>query len=257
MELSACIELLFSDETEDVAERIRLTKRNGLDAVEFWLWSNKDLDAIEAALQETGLPLCGCVAEPMIALTDPQNHDRFLEGLEQSVVVAQRLGATILIAQAGNDLEGLSRAEQRTPLVHVLRQAGDVLSGTGVRLGLEPLNTLIDHKGYFLSSTAEALDIVDDVGRPEIGIVYDLYHSAVMGERIEEVLAGRVDRVLHAHVADHPGRHEPGSGGVDLAERLRWLFGQGYEGRVGLEYRPMARTGEVIVDVRQRLEGVE
>lgn len=254
MHLSACIEWLFADEAKDVADRIRLAKAQGLDAVEFWLWSNKDLDAIELALRETGLPLSGFVAEPMVALTDPANHAAFLAGLKQSTEVAQRLGAQVLIAQTGNVLPHRSREDQREALVTCLRAAADVLAGTGVRLGVEPLNSLIDHRGYFLSATSEALDIVDEVGRPEIGIVYDLYHSAVMGERIEDVLAGRVHHVIHAHVADHPGRNEPGTGEIDLAARLNWLFAQGYTGRVGLEYRPTLPTSEAIAKVRQHLE---
>lgn len=254
MRLSACIEWLFADEAKDVADRIRLAKADGIDAVEFWLWSNKDLDAIEQALRETGLPLSGFVAEPMIALTDPENHETFLAGLKKSAEVAQRLGATVLIAQAGNDLPGRSREQQREALVTCLSAAADILAETGVRLGLEPLNTLIDHKGYFLSSTSEALDIIDEVDRREIGIVYDLYHSAVMDERIEDVLAGRVHHVIHAHVADHPGRNEPGTGEIDLASRLAWLFAQGYAGRVGLEYKPIRPTSQAIDAVRESLQ---
>ena len=58
-----------------------------------------------------------------------------------------------------------------------------MLAGTGARMALEPLNTRVDHPGYFLELTTEGLDIVDEVGRPEIGLLYDLYHSMVMGER--------------------------------------------------------------------------
>ena len=254
MQLSACIEWLFADEAEDIGDRIRLAKAAGLDAVEFWLWSNKDLDAIEAALAETGIALSGFVAEPMIALTDPANQAAFLEGLKRSVEIANRLGAKVLIAQAGNDLPGKSRHEQRAALTACLAAAADVLEGSGVRLGVEPLNTLIDHKGYFLPSTVEALDIVDDVARPEIGVVYDLYHSLVMDEVPEAVLAGRVDRVIHAHVADHPGRNEPGTGTLDLRTPLNWLFANGYEGRVGLEYRPATSTSRGLKSVRRHLE---
>lgn len=254
MKLSACIEWLFSDATDDVAQRIRLAKQSGIEAVEFWFWSNKDLDAIEAALKETGLTLSGFLAEPMIPLTNPANKHAFLAGLKTSIETAQRLGAKVLIAQAGDDLAGKSRAEQRASLIDILRAAAEVLQGTGVRLGVEPLNTLIDHKGYYLASTAEALDIVDEVGRPEIGIVYDLYHSAVMGEHIEDVLAGRVQHVLHAHVADHPGRNDPGNGKVDLGKRLAWLFANGYSGAVGLEYKPDGSTAEAMPLVRKALE---
>ena len=246
MKFSACLEWLFADEAPDFADRVRLAKKAGLDAVEFWLWSNKDIDAVETAVRETGITVSGFVAEPMIALTDPANREAFLAGLKTSVAVAQRLGAGVLIAQAGNDLAGRTRAEQRAALVKCLKDAALVLEGTGVRLGVEPLNTLIDHKGYFLASTAEGLDIVDEVGRPEIGIVYDVYHSAVMGERTEDVLAGRVDRVAHVHVADHPGRNDPGTGTIDLKPRLEWLVANGYSGAIGLEYRPLGVTSKTL-----------
>ncbi len=253
MKLSACIEWLFSDASDDFAERIRLAKASGLDAVEFWFWSNKDIDAVEAALKETGLSLSGFVAEPMIALTDRANHAEFLAGLEKSVQMAQRLGAKVLIAQAGDELSNFTREDQHDALVECLRAAADVLEGSGVRLGVEPLNTFIDHKGYYLSSTREALNIVDEVGRPEIGIVYDLYHSYVMGEKIEDVLKDRVSRVIHAHVADHPGRNDPGLGEIDLGRRLAWLYANGYEGAVGLEYKPDGSTADALAKVRAAL----
>jgi Hydroxypyruvate isomerase len=253
MRLSACIEWLFADEAAEPAERIRRAHAAGFEAVEFWHWRNKDVDAIAAALKETGISLSGFVAEPMIALTDPANHAAFLEGLKTTVEVANRLGATILIAQAGNDLPGKSRHDQRAALTACLAASAAVLKGSGVRLGVEPLNTRIDHQGYFLPSTAEALDIVDAVARPEVGIVYDLYHSLVMAEVPEEVLTNRVDRIIHVHVADHPGRNDPGTGLLDLKTPLSWLVANGYSGRVGLEYRPLNGTTAGLDMVRQAL----
>jgi hydroxypyruvate isomerase len=195
MRFSACVDMLFTRETPDVGQRIRLAHAAGMDAVEFWLWSNKDILAIEDALGETGLPLAGMVAEPFAELTRTGDHDRFLDGLAQSLAVAQRLGTRILIAQAGPELAGIPRQAQHEALVEAMRRSADVLKGSDVRLALEPLNTLVDHEGYYLHSTAEGLDIVDKVNRPEIALLYDLYHSMVMGERTAEVLAGRVDRI--------------------------------------------------------------
>ncbi|API50406.1 hydroxypyruvate isomerase [Rhizobium leguminosarum] len=235
---SACIEWLFAEEGDSFPDRIRRAHAAGLTAIEFWRWTGKDLDAIEAALKETGLAVTSLVAEPMIALTDAANRQAWLKGLAETVAVAKRLGAPVLIAQAGDDLPDLTREEQRRALTETVRAGADILKGSGVRLGVEPLNIRIDHVGYFLDSTREGLDIIDDVARPEIGIVYDIYHSAVMDERTEEVLNGRLDRVIHVHVADHPGRNEPGSGDIDLARRLGWIFANGYDGAVGLEYRP-------------------
>lgn len=242
MRYSACLEWLFAAEAPDFADRIRLAKKAGLDGVEFWLWSNKDIDDVSAALNETGLPLTGFVAEPMVPLTDPAKHGEFLEGLKRSIEIAQRLGAPVLIAQAGADLPGRSRSEQRTALTECLRKAADILAGSNVVLAVEPLNTLVDHVGYFLPSTEEGLDIIDDVGRPEVRILYDIYHSAVMDEQIAKVLQGRLDRVAHVHLADMPGRHEPGTGRLDWQARVGWLEENGYRGMVGLEYKPTVGT---------------
>jgi len=100
----------------------------------------------------------------------------------------------------------------------------------------------VDHAGYFLPSTVEGLDIIDELNRPEIRLIYDIYHSAVMGEDVAEVLKGRLDRVAHVHLADAPGRHEPGSGTMDWRRRLQWLTDNGYRGMVGLEYMPTQST---------------
>ena len=254
-QFSACIEWLFARDGDVFADRIRLAQQAGLSAVEFWHWTNKDLAAIADAVAETGIAVSGLVAEPMIALTNPANKETWLKGLRESIAVAQRLGARVLIAQAGDDLPEFSRAEQRAALVAALSAGADILKGSGVRLGLEPLNTKIDHVGYYLSSTEEGLDIVDEVGRPEIGIVYDVYHSAVMGEKTEDVIGNRIDRVVHVHVADHPGRGDPGTGQIDLADRLNWLFAQGYSGWVGLEYRPKTSDAEAVRAVVKSLGG--
>jgi hydroxypyruvate isomerase len=241
MKFSACIEWLFAAEAPVFADRIRAARDAGLDGVEFWRWTDKDLDAVEAALKETGLPLVGIVAEPMIPLTDPGRHDEFLAGLAASIRIAERLGAPTLIAQTGNLLE-TPREMQRRALVDCLRRAADRLAGTGVVLAIEPLNTRVDHVGYFLDSTMEGLAVVDEIGRPEIRIVYDIYHAAVMDEAIAPVLEGRLDRVAHVHLADRPGRGEPGSGSLDWRARLAWLQRAGYDGFVGLEYRPSRAT---------------
>ena len=250
---SACIDMLFTRETPDVAQRIRLAKAAGMDAVEFWLWSNKDLGAIEDALGETGLPLAGIVAEPFAELTRSTDHQRFLDGLAQSLEVAQRLGTTVMIAQAGPELAGVPRQSQHEALVEAMARSADVLAGSGVRLALEPLNTLVDHQGYYLHSTAEGLDIIDAVNRPEIALLYDLYHSMVMGEDTAAVLAGRVDRIAHIHIADHPGRNQPGTGKLPLKASLDWLTANGYAGYAGLEFKPTDETALALAETRAAL----
>lgn len=245
--------MLFVPETPDPVERVRLAQAAGFEAVEFWLWSNKDLDAVERVLGETGVTLAGIVAEPFAELTRAGDHDRFLAGLEKSRDVALRLGAGVLICQSGPLLSGIERATQHEALTIAMQRSAEVLKGSGVRLGLEPLNDRVDHPGYYLTSTVEALDIVDAVDRAEIGITYDLYHSMVMGEVPEEVVGKRARHIVHVHVADHPGRNQPGSGGLDLKRPLNWLHSQGYDGFVGLEFRPTAGTDAALRQMRASL----
>jgi hydroxypyruvate isomerase len=245
MRYSACIEWLFATEEPDVANRVRAAKAAGLDAVEFWRFSNKDCDAIKMALDETGLTLAGILCEPIAPLTNAESHEWFLEGVRTSLTAALQLGAKVIIAQAGDNQAGVARAAQHAAIVKVLKEAAKIIEGSGVVLALEPLNDRVDHPGYYLTSTEEGLDIVDEVARPEVKLLYDIYHAAVMGEEIE-VLAGRLDRVVHVHLADTPGRGEPGSGRMDYAERLEWLAAHGYDGLVGLEYKPGGPTVETL-----------
>ena len=253
MRLSACIEWLYAAEAPSFVDRIWLAKRDGLRAIEFWTWSDKDLDQIESTIRSAEIGVSSIVAEPMIPLTDIANQGAFLAGLKRSVEVAVRLRTPVLIAQAGSDLANVSRQHQKAALIETLALSGAVLEGSGIRIGLEPLNTLVDHPGYFLASTEEALEIVAATGRDEIGLVYDIYHSAVMGENTEAVIGGNIDRVFHLHLADHPGRHEPGTGKIDLRKRLGWLAEQGYSGFLGLEYRPIASTTASISQCRRVL----
>ena len=239
---SACIEMLFVNEAPAFPDRIRAAKAAGLDAVEFWGASSKDLDAIKRALDETGMPIAGILCEPMSNLTDPETHPLFLEGLRSSLQAALELGAKVMIVTAGDDRPGVPREAQHAALVRVLKEAAEIVKGSGVTLALEPLNDRVDHPGYYLTSTVEGLDIVDEVDRPEVRLLYDIYHSAMMGEHIEDVLDGRLDRIVHVHLADTQGRGEPGSGTLDWQHCLDWLAEHGYDGLIGLEYRPSGST---------------
>ena len=98
MRLSGCVESLFLREHGDVASRMRACAAAGLEAVEFWLWRDKDLGAIERALGDTGLALSGFCVEPRLPIVDPQTHRDWVAGVRESLAVAQRLGAPALLA---------------------------------------------------------------------------------------------------------------------------------------------------------------
>lgn len=255
MRLSGCVESLFLREHDDVVSRMRACAAAGLEAVEFWLWRDKDLGAIERVLGETGLALSGFCVEPRLPIVDPGTHAAWLEGVRESLAVATRLGAPSLIVLSGDEIPGVARGVQLDAVVAALRAAAPLAEAAGVRLLLEPLNIARDHVGYFVHSTAEGLDIVEAVGSPGVGLLYDIYHSAMMGERQEVVLAGRGHLVGHVHVADVNGRHEPVSGSVDWGARMRGLREIGYAGAVGLEFWPTGGTVEALARTRAVLGG--
>lgn len=255
-ELSANLELLFSDPVgvRTVADRVRQASALGLPAVEIWTWRDKNLDELAAVLAETGVVLQTMCVEPMGVLVDPATHGTFLSAVADSLAVAEKLACPYLVITAGDDRPGVPRAIQHRAIVDALRAAARILAGHDVTLLLENLNSKVDHVGTFLDSTAECLDIIDEISSPSIGLLYDHYHSLMMGERPEVVLAGRVELVRHMQIADVPGRHEPGTGGVDWPCELATLRQLGYSGRIGLEYVPTVQSVVSLREIRKLVE---
>jgi hydroxypyruvate isomerase len=249
--LSPCVEWLFADGGRPFAERVCAAATAGFGQIEFWAASNKDIGQVEEALRETGVAVTCFVSEPAGRLADPETHAEFLEGVERSAQLATRLETRSLIIVTGDTLPRVSRMRQRDAITQALVRAAPIASAAGVQLVLEPLNTRVDHPGYFLDSTAEGLDIVREVNHPSMRLLYDLYHSMAMGEEPEHVLAGSGHLVGHVHIADVPGRHEPGTGRIDWPRQLAALRKAGYSGAIGLEYMPTRDTESSLELIRR------
>jgi hydroxypyruvate isomerase len=246
MLLSACIEWIFQEEHDDVCERVRAAGRAGLGAVEFHQWRNKPLDELERVLGETGLRLTSFIVEPRCLLVDIKAQEAMLTAVRESVAVARRLKVPAVVLASGPILPDVPRVTQHQAIVANLKAAAPLAEDAGVTLILEPLNTRVDHPGLYLDSTVEGLDIIEEVGRPGVRLLYDMYHSTAMGEVPDQVLGNRGHLVGHVQIADSPGRHEPGSGTIPWAQYLATLSAKGYTGPIGLEYRPTGGSLESI-----------
>jgi len=253
MKLSACIEWLFADEVADFADRIRACHRQGIEAIEFHLWRDKDLGAIRAALDETGIELLAFVNDPRRHLTKRETHAEFFADFAEALRVSQRLDSKAVLVTIGPAPTDRPRTEQRASVVAAFSQAARMAQDAGKLVFVEALNSVVDHPGFFLTSTTEALDIADEVGLPNMQVLFDFYHSAMMGEDARAVLSGRMHRIGHVQVADAPGRHEPGTGSIDWAGRMRLLSDLGYKGAIGLEYKPAATTTQSLKSLRAAL----
>ncbi|AVD83583.1 hydroxypyruvate isomerase [Pseudomonas sp. SWI6] len=248
---SACIEWLFQDDCPNFADRIRAAKSAGLSHVEFHLWRDKPMDQVAHALRETGVTLTSFCVDPRRSLVDPAQHAEFIEAVRDSLAASQKVGSPPLIVASGFTREGVSHAEQRAAAIDALSNAAHLAEQAGVELLIEPLNTRIDHPGMFLHDTREALDIIEEVDSPNLKLLFDVYHSSVMDESLEDVLRGRMHLVRHVQIADLPGRNEPGTGQLDWDDVLRRLETLGYRQAIGLEYKPTLPSLQSLATVRQ------
>ncbi|MGF7146711.1 hydroxypyruvate isomerase [Sphingomonas zeicaulis] len=235
-QLSSCIEWQFI-EAGELDARLRAAKAAGFDLAEFHLWRDKPVAALAEALSETGMRLTGLCVDPRRSIVDPAQREEMVTAVRETIAATACLGAPDLIVASGFRVEGMSEDEHFANAVTALRAAADVAEEAGVTLLLEPLNTRL-FAAMYLVSTKLGLDLVEAVGSPNLRLLYDVWHSACMGEDIAEVLVGRMHLVAHVQVADMPDRNEPGTGNVDWRKIMQTLRDLGYAGAIGLEYFP-------------------
>lgn len=254
MQLSACVEWQFAEDDKTLPDRIRAASAAGLELCEFHLWRDKDIGGIADALAETGMKLTGFCVDPRRSIVDPAEHEEMLAAVADTLAEAARLGSPPLIIASGFRVEGMSEEEHFANAVSVLKRAAALAEEAGVTLVLEPLNTELFATMYLVSTTL-GLDLVEAVDSPRLKLLYDAYHSRVMGEDIRAVLAGRMHLVAHVQLAGWPGRNEPGTGDFDYAEVMQALEELGYTGPLGLEYFPTMPSGQSIAYTREVLGG--
>ncbi len=174
---------------------------------------------------------------------DPARVAEFREGVARAIDYATALGCSQVNCLAGIAPAGVSAEVLRETFVANLRFAAAQLKEAGIRLLIEPINTF-DIPGFYLNRTAQASEILDEVGSDNLFIQYDIYHAQRMEGELAATVARHLPRIAHIQLADNPGRHEPGSGEVHYPWLLRHIDGLGYTGWIGCEYKPATTTTE-------------
>ena len=238
--LSVCIEMFWPDQPNE--ERIARVASLGFGAFEFWRWSNKDLPAVQSAIERHELPLAAMSLEPSASLIKRGFSDELTRGMQETARVAQLLGCKTIIATVGNTLDDETYEMSRRRVVRNLRAIGRISQDHGLTLVLEPLNTLVDHHGYWLTRMPQAVDIVREVDLPSVKILMDLYHQQITEGNLTNNLRAYIDVIGHIHTAGVPGRHELVGCEQDYGALFRTVDEIGYTGYVGLEYRPVLDT---------------
>ena len=250
---SACIEPMYSE--LPFLERFQAAKDDGFSFVEFWSWTDKDLDAVKAAAERAGIGISGFNGDAELSLIDPEQKESYLAFLRRSVEAAKKVGAwSVTIHSNGlgdggvviNHYDGLSDTVKLCAMFNTLKDCAKIAEESGIFMNLEPLNVTTDHVGNFLQTTRMAAEMTRLIGSPWLKVLYDVYHMQLNEGRLCDNIRAYGDQFGHIHVADAPGRHEPGTGEINYANVLACLEETGYTGLIGFELMPKTSTAEAV-----------
>lgn len=252
MKTSCCIDMMFSE--LPFGERIAAVKNSGLDAIEFWKWTNKDVDGIAKLVSEKELAvsifLIDSADEKLShdltrGIMNAGRADEFVSALKESIPAYKKLGARAMIA-----LIGEHSPYNKENVKKCLMAAIPVLEENDVNLIVEPLNS-IDRVGYSMPYVTPVFELLREINNPHIKMLYDIYHQNMMGDFDIEEVEANIDLIGHFHVADAPGRHEPYTGNIDYVSIINRINKTSYDGYIGLEYRATRPDGETFGFLRE------
>lgn len=219
---------------QDVRYHLGKVQEHGLHGLEFYDWVDlgdpqafaKELEKHDAVINST--------CTPFFNLVDGSKQEQYLDGIRRTVEACKILGIRSIISQTGDVIPGLSREAHIAQMVETLKKCAALLDNSDIVLELEPLNEL-NHPGHFLQRSDEAVRIVDAVGSPNVKLVFDVYHQQVTEGDVTRNLTNCISRINHFHIADNPGRQQPGTGELNYANILAAIQNTGFDGFVGLE----------------------
>ena len=226
-------ELPFDQRMEKVAE----AGYGALELVdEFSSWSDADFKKASARRRAMGLTF-DAVAAVKKGVADPAGTDGYVAYLEEFLDTAEKLETAGVIVLSGNRIEGASGAAQHQACVETLKRAGDLAAKRNVTLLFENIDPE-ENPRYYLTSVTEGFEIVRKVDNSHVKLLYDFYHEQISEGNLIKKLQENVDLVGLVHIADVPGRHEPGTGEINYASIFRKLVELNYDRFAAMEFIP-------------------
>ena len=222
---------------EENLERVAQAGYHHVELVgEFKKWSEDDYRRILARMQTLKVSV-DATSGVGPGFADPSGGDAFLSALKSLIPAAQRLQCKQIILLSGKRIEGAPAGSQHAASIEALKRAADVLSSAGLVAVIEPIDRL-ENPTIYLDGVTEAFEIAKAVGSPNVKVLYDFYHEQRGSGNLIEKLEKNVDWVGLVHIADVPGRHEPGTGEIDYGNIYRSLGKLHYSGFIAMEYSP-------------------
>ena len=209
-----------------------------------------DQDRIGEALRRLKMKMGVFVAhtinwtQPTLTSANPQHRDTFLKEVTESVDIARRVGATWMTVVPGHVDSRPHFDYQQARVIDTLKRAAAILEPHKLVMVLEPLNTLRNHPGMFLTTTPQAYMICKAVGSPSCKILFDIYHQQITEGNLIPNIDAAWEEIAYIQAGDNPGRNEPGTGEINYRNVFRHVHGKGFTGVVGMEHGNATRGKE-------------
>jgi hydroxypyruvate isomerase len=232
---------------EENLDRVALAGYHHVELVgEFKQWSEEDYRRILARME--GLKLSVDATSGVgPGFADPAGQEAFLSALKDLIPAAQRLKAKQIIMLSGKRIEGAAPGSQHAASIEALKRAADLLSKAGIVAVIEPIDR-IENPPIYLNGVTEAFEIAHAVGSPNVKVLYDIYHEQREFGNLIEKFEANIAQVGLIHIADVPGRHEPGTGEINYLNIYRKLAHLNYKGTLAMEFYP---TGDIVETLRR------
>ncbi|MGE8942787.1 2-oxo-tetronate isomerase [Leptospira interrogans] len=227
-------------------DRFEAAAKAGFSGVEFLFPYEFPADEISARLKANGLsqvlfnlpPGDWTKGERGLASLAGREAD-FEAAVAQALKYAEALECPRVHAMAGLVHQGAVRATY----VSNLKKAARMAASSGVEVIIEPINTR-DIPGFFLNYTADARAVIYEVGEPNLGLQFDLYHRQVMEGDVATAIKEYAPLTRHYQLAGPPDRGEPDEGELNYPWLFKLIDDTGFKGWIGCEYRPRKGTVE-------------
>jgi hydroxypyruvate isomerase len=207
-------------------------------------WSDADIDRMKKLARSLKLGMDTLIATPdwgkrPVSMVAPEQRDNFLNDVKQAITFAQKLEIPQIILMSGNEIPGKTHEEQYASLLEGAKRAGDLAAKANLTMIVEPLNSKVNHKGFFLTTCVEGLKLIKQVDNPHVKLLFDVYHEQVQNGNVIRTLTEAAPLVAVFHVADNPGRNDPGTGEMAWPNIYKAIRKTGYSGYVTMEYLPL------------------
>jgi len=244
---SACIEMLFNDLPQ--AERAEAAKKCGYQAIEFWHWHRWNIDEMKDSALPVALALTSSADERVrdefarISMFTKESPALFKEFIQESFESMAVLKPDVLCVGPMQLIRDMPIEEQEKNMIECLRAVKPIVDKYKTTLAIEPLNPLYDHAGCYPFTSEQAYRIVR-AGGEGFGVLFDIYHQQITEGNLINNISKGIDVIQHFHVADVPGRHEPGTGEINFTNVIKHIDSLGYKGYVGCEFMPTTDAAE-------------